>query len=352
MANDSSPDIFSPSNEGAGMRYSMLGSSTLRTSVIGIGGLHFGVFCDQAATTSILRRALDLGVNFVDTAPMYGHGDSESFIKNAIKGRRHDVVISNKVGLEPLIAHDGTFGVSVAPLSRERIRSALEGSLRALGTDYIDLYQVHAFDHKIPIEDTMAALDEFVREGKIRFVGCSNYTHDELNLAKSVAAEHQWAQFVSLQVHYSLMERKAEEDIVPACHATGIGIICYRALARGILTGKYKPNEPLPEGSRAMTSDRVRRWLSNPTLSLVAALDQFAQTCGHSVTELAIAWLLRKADVSVVLAGVRNVDQLEGCVSALQWALSEDEMLEIDAIINNLGLLSYVNTMPETFLET
>lgn len=338
--------------ERVSMKYRKLGQSSLIASVLGIGGLHFGVFCDQATTTRIIRRALDLGVNFIDTAPMYGHDHSETFIKNAIHSRRHEVLLSTKVGLEPRIAPDGTLGVSVVPLTRAHIRSSLENSLRALGTDYIDLYQVHAFDPQTPIEETMEALDALVREGKVRFIGCSNYNHAELELVWAAVARCGRTQFSSFQVHYNLIERSAEQSIIPACRALGVGTICNRALARGILTGKYKPNQPLPEGSRAVTSQRVRRWLSERTLRLVVALEEFARERGHTVTELAIAWLLRKPDVSVILAGMRNLDHLETNVRAIEWTLSDEDLIEIDDIIQNFGLMTEVEVMPETFFET
>ncbi len=334
------------------MEYRELGHSSLMTSGLGIGGLHFGVFCDQVTTTRIIHQALGHGINFIDTAPMYGEGYSETFVKNAIRGRRHEVLLSTKVGLKPLIASDGTFGVSVAPLTKDYIRSSLEQSLRALGTDYIDLYQIHAFDPETPIEEGIETLDMLVKEGKVRFIGCSNYNHTELKLVSSVAAKRGWTQFASFQVHYNLIERRAEQDVVPACRALGLGIICNRALARGILTGKYKLNQPIPEGSRAVTSIRVRCWLSEDTLGLVAALDEFAQERGRTATELAIAWLLAQTDISVVLAGMRNLGQLETNVHATEWTLSGEELAEIDTIIKNFGLMSQVNAMPETFFET
>jgi aryl-alcohol dehydrogenase-like predicted oxidoreductase len=334
------------------MEYRKLGNCSLMPSVLGIGGLHFGVFCDQATTTNIVRRALDLGVNFIDTAPMYGSGHSETYIRNAIKGHRSDVLITTKAGLRPQTNPDGTFGISVSSLDEKSIRSSVEQSLRALDTDYIDLYQVHAFDPNTPIEETMATLDTLVREGKIRFIGCSNYFPGELELSAETAAKHGWAQFVSFQAHYNLIERRAEQELVPSCQALGVGIICNRALARGILTGKYKHGRPLPEGSRAVTSFRVRYWLSERTLFLVAALDKFAQERGYTATELAITWLLARPSVSVVLAGMRNLDQLETNVRATEWTLSDDDMVEIDAIIEKMEMMSQVMAMPETFFET
>lgn len=334
------------------MKYRRLGRSSLKVSALGIGALHFGVFCDQAATTHIIDRALDLGINFIDTAPMYGNGHSETFIKNAIQDRRDEVLISTKVGLEPRIAPDGTFGVSVVPLTSEYIRNSLEKSLHALGTDYIDLYQVHAFDPKTPVEEVMETLDALVNEGKVRFIGCSNYSRIEMELMSAAATEHRWNRFASLQVHYNLIERRAEEELIPTCRALNVGVICYRALARSILTGKYMPNQPLPEGSRAKVSERVRLWLSERTLLLVAALDDFAQERGHTVAELAIAWLLTRRDISLVLAGMRNVDQLEMNIHATEWTLSNRDQAEIDIIIENFDLMSQVKAMPETFFET
>lgn len=334
------------------MEYRMLGHSSLSYSVLGMGGLHFGVFCTKSNTVRLIHKALDFGINFIDTAPLYGNGHSEAFIRNAICDRRDKVLLSTKAGLESRITPDGTFGVSVAPLTKDFIRSSLEKSLRALGTDYIDLYQVHAFDPNTPLEETMQTLDTLVQEGKVRFVGCSNYNHTELEIACRISRRYQWEQFTSSQVHYNLIERRAEQSIVPTCEAFGVGIICYRALARGILASKYKPNKPFPEGSRALTSFRVRRWLSERMLLLVEALDKFAQNYGYSSTELSIAWLLSRAMVSVVLVGVRDLDQLETCVRAIEWSLSREDLLEVDMIISGLNLVGQVKMMPETFFET
>ena len=331
------------------MEYRTLGHPSLKASVLGIGGLHFGAFVDQAVTTRIIRRALDHGVNFIDAAPMYGDGHAEAYIGNAIRGCRSDVLIATKVGLEPRMAPDGTFGVSIAPLNERTVRSAIEKSLRALGTDYIDLYQVHAFQPKTPLEETMETMDSLIQEGTVRYIGCSNYDHTALELASAVAVEHGWAQFVSFQVRYNLIERRAEQDIVPTCGSLGVKLICNLALARGILTGKYKYNQPLPEDSRAAKSTRVRQVLSEQTLLLVAALDEFAHKRGRTAAELAIAWLLAKPGVSVVLAGMRNLEQLETNVRAAEWTLSEEDMVELDAIIQSFDMMSQVRAMPETF---
>ena len=334
------------------MEHRTLGKSSLKPSVLGLGGLHFGVFSDEKQANRIVRRALDLGINFIDTAPLYGNGRSESFIRQAIGGRRQEVILATKVGLEPRTTGEGMFGVAVAPLDRAAIRASLERSLRELGTDCIDLFQLHAFNPEYPPEETLSTLDQLVAEGKIRFTGCSNYDSGQLNLMMGVAEENGWAGFTSLQAHYNLIERRCEKEIVPACRARGIGVVCNRALARGVLTGKYKWNRPYPEGSRAQSSVRVRRCLAESTLGLVEKLDRFAQERGWTSTALAVAWLLAQPGVSVVLAGVRDVTQLEACIRATQWHLSREDLGEIDRLIGQTGLLPQLTAAPETFLET
>jgi aryl-alcohol dehydrogenase-like predicted oxidoreductase len=323
----------------------------MKASVIGIGGLHFGNLCDQSVTSRIIHSALDTGINFIDTAPMYGNGFSEGYIARAIKGKRQDVILATKVGLVPNAAADGTFGVSVVPLNEQTIRASLEKSLQALETDYIDLYQVHAFDPTTPIEETMSTLTSLVREGKVRYIGCSNYLHGELEKTATTATVNGGTPFVSFQAHYNMIERRGETEVLPSCHNLKVGFICNRPLARGILTGKYKTNQPIPEGSRAVISYRIRRWLSEPTLRMVGALDDWARQRGHTVAELAISWLLAQSCVAVVVIGTRNLTQLEENIHSVDWSLSRRELAEIDGIISRLGLMSQVKNMPETLFE-
>ena len=333
------------------MRYRKLGNSSLDVSLLGVGALHFGVFCDQYTTNNIVWKAFDLGINFIDTAPMYGSGKSEMFVKNAIKGHRKDVILATKVGLEPVFDKEGTFGVEVVPLSRQNIRRSLEKSLNALDTDYIDLFQVHAFDSSTPMEESLAELESLVKEGKVRYVGCSNYDDKELLHAAGTVEKHKSIDFVSLQCHYNLIERRAEQKIVPICVKRNYGIICYRALCRGILSGKYKNNQPLPEQSRAKMSNRVRRWLTQGTLLLTDSLEEFAKKRNRTLIELSIAWLLERPAVASVLAGMRNIEQLEICARGADGKLSDEDLNGIDKIIDNLGLREQVNYLPDTFLE-
>lgn len=333
------------------MQYRQLGLSSLRVSVIGIGALHFGVYCDRLMTTKIIHQALDRGINFIDTAPMYGHGDSESYIGAAIQGMRDKVILSTKVGLLPKTAPDGTFTVSVASLNRKTIRDTVHQSLRALGTDYIDLYQLYAYDPSTPMEVTLAALEELIKEGKIRFIGCSNFNHDEFKEAALLVKRKQFPPFSSFQVHFNLIERRAEEEILPICRKENSGVICNRALARGILSGKYIWNQPLSKGSRAADSYRVRRWLKKETLAMVSKLRDFAREQNRSPIELALAWLLSKPEVSVVLVGMRNLDHVEMATKASEWALTKDDLEKIEAIIEQLNLKSQIESLPETFFE-
>ena len=333
------------------MRYRKIGESNIEVSVLGVGAAHFGVFCDQKATNDIVARALDLGINFIDVAPMYGSGSAEMMVKNAIKGRRDKVILATKVGLNPLFAVDGTFGVEVMDLNRKNIFSSMDKSLQTLGTDHVDLFQLHAFDGSTPLEETLSALTDLVRAGKARWVGCSNYDHNEIARTAEVIKRNKLINFVSLQCHYNLIERRAEQDIVPACVSNNYGIICYRALCRGILSGRYKNDQPLPEGSRAQISNRVRRWLTRDTLSLTQALGDFAREKGMTLPELSIAWLLERPAVAMVLAGMRNIEQLEVCVSGANARLTPQDMADIDEVIAALSLRDQVNSLPEVFLE-
>lgn len=333
------------------MKYRQIGNSSLSASILGLGALHFGVFFDQTKTTQIIHQALNLGINFIDTAPLYGNGLSESFVGNAIRGSRDKVILSTKVGLIPAYGSDGNFGVTVTPLTDTNIRASLNKSLSALQTDYIDLLQVHAFDKNTPVEETFQTLASLVDEGKIRYFGCSNYNPDELQYVSSNVNKKLLSSFVSCQAHYNMIERRAEDMLVPLCQERGMGIICNRALSRGILTGKYKPNQPIPADSRALNSPRIRRWLDDRMLSLIQAIANWAQQEDRTSTELALAWLLGRPKVSVALIGVRNRQQLETCIRSIDWILSPADYLSINNIINECNMNEFVEMMPETFFE-
>jgi len=309
------------------MRYRTLGSSGLRVSVIGLGTNQFGGKVDAGEVERIIHRALDLGVNFIDTADIYTGGRSEETIGRAIRGRREQVILATKVG-NPVGDGPNDRGAS-----RQRIMAGVEASLRRLGTDYIDLYQIHRFDPHTPFEETMRALDDLVRAGKVRYIGASNYLAWQLCRANDVAEMHGWVKFVSIQPHYHMLEREIERELVPYCQAFGIGIIPYFPLAGGFLTGKYREGY-VPPGSRGETSAYVQQYFTPENFRKVEALTAFAEARGRTMAELAVAWLLARPMVSSVITGVTSTAQLEVNVKAADWELTADEMAEIERILS------------------
>ncbi|PKL35240.1 MAG: aldo/keto reductase [Spirochaetae bacterium HGW-Spirochaetae-1] len=329
-----------------------IGTSSLYSSVLGLGSLHFGVYCDQKLTNDIVSFALDCGINFIDTAPMYGNGKSEQYLHNALKGiKREQIIISTKVGLEPEINSDGSFSVREIKLIKNNIVTSVEQSLRNLGTDYIDLLQLHAFDHTTSFDETLDVLYDLVQNGKIRYIGCSNYNPDEFILAAKTAERKAFSNIVSAQCHFNIIERRARAELFPICKDYNTSIICNRSLARGILTGKYKYGQPLPHGCRAETSYRVRKWLLEDTLLLVNELATYAERFGRSITELSLAWTLIAPEISTILVGVRNIDQLKQCISSVDFSLEDKHLLEIDSIIERMNLTNRVNLLPEVYFE-
>ncbi|HLB41773.1 MAG TPA: aldo/keto reductase [Gammaproteobacteria bacterium] len=334
------------------MLYRNLGNSSLSISVIGLGGLHIGVFLNEEEATELINAAFEHGIQFIDTAPMYGSGKSESMIGRAIKGRRQQFVLGSKVGLSPIINEQGQFGVKTVPLNEKTILNSVEASLRSLQTDYIDLLQLHAYDVTIPIEETLGTLEKLKSSGKVRAVGCSNYCREEMALACDAIDGCNVSSFASLQTHYNILERRFETDLRPYCLRYNIGVLCYRALARGILNYKYKIGEMIPDSSRAAISTRVRQLLNNEILELVKRLNNFAVQRSATVGHLALAWLLSRPTVSSVVLGIRNKTQLLENICAVECRLSHTDIQEIDRIITEAGMLQKVLTDPPTFLET
>lgn len=307
------------------MRYRTLGNSGLHVSVIGIGTNQFGGKVDADGVERIIQGAIDLGVNFIDTADTYTGGRSEETIGRAVKGRRDRVIIATKVG-NPVGEGPNERGAS-----RQRIMNGVEASLRRLGTDYIDLYQIHRFDPHTPFEETMRALDDLVRSGKVRYIGASNYMAWQLCRANDVAEMMGGVKFVSVQPHYHMLERGIEGELVPYCEAFGVGIIPYFPLAGGFLTGKYKEGAAPPTGSRGERSPYVQQYFTPENFKKVAAWRAFAGERGRTMAELAVAWLLARPMVSSVITGVTSVEQLEANVKAADWELTAADMEEIEA---------------------
>ena len=297
---------------------------SLSVSVVGLGCNNFGWRLDAAATADVVHAALDAGINFLDTADMYGEGRSEEYIGAAIKGRRDDVVIATKFG-KPV-------GGRKAGADAAYIQKSVESSLRRLGTDRIDLYQLHEPHPDVPIMDTLSALHALVRAGKIREIGCSNFTVDQLREAEAVSKGATLRHFVSVQNEYSLFHRDPEQDVLPECERMGVAFLPYFPLASGLLTGKYRLGKPTPAG-RLARGERATSPLTERNLHIVEDLIEFAEQRDRSVLELAFGWLLHRPAVASVIAGATSPQQVRANAAAAGWVLTEREMTEIDTIV-------------------
>ncbi len=304
-----------------------MGRSGLQVSVIGLGGNTFGRYADEERTAQIIHQALDVGINFIDTADIYNAGVSEEFVGRALRGRRDEALIATKVGMQ-MGERPNESGSS-----RKHVIESCHASLRRLGVETIDLYQIHEFDHETPLEETLGALDDLVRAGKVRYIGCSNYDAWQMVHALWVSDRERLNSFVSVQPEYNLLERAVEQELTPACLEFGVGIIPYFPLAAGVLTGKYKPDAPAPEGTRGYNNPRFEPRLQRATLQAVQRLDAWAHERNHSAGELALAWLAARPAVSVVIAGATRPEQVVANARAADWRLTPEDMRAIDDIL-------------------
>ena len=310
------------------MDYGRLGNSGLIVSKVGLGTNNFGGRIDLEQTRAVIERALDLGITLFDTSDSYGIGKSEEFIGEVLGGRRHEVIIATKFASpmgESMYAR-GT--------SRRYIMEAAEASLRRLKTDYIDLYQVHRPDLHTPILETAQALDDLVRQGKVRYIGESNFAGWQIaDFAWTARSEH-LARPISAQHEYSLLNRHAEAEVLPASAAFGLGLLPYFPLVSGFLTGKYRRGQALPEGARitTMPAERSHRFLNDRNFDLVEQWEAFAMQRGHSLTELAFAWLLARPEIASVIAGATRPEQVEENVAAGKWRLTPDEFAAVPGL--------------------
>lgn len=300
---------------------------SLNVTLVGLGCNNFGGRLDAARSAAVIHAALDAGVTFLDTADIYGGTRSEELIGEALRGRREDVVLATKFGMQ---LPDGGSGAKPA-----YVRKAVEDSLRRLKTDRIDLYQLHKPDPETPIGETLAALDDLVRAGKVREIGCSNFSAAQLAEA-SAAVRGGAARFVSVQNEYSLLVRDAEREVLPAARAAGLAFLPYFPLASGLLSGKYERGKPAPAGTRlAATDGRLGgRFLTDGNLTRVEALAPFARDQGHTLLELAFSWLATQPAVSSVIAGATTPDQIRTNAAAPNWKLSADELKRIDELLS------------------
>ena len=333
------------------MEYRTLGSSGLKVSAVSLGGDTFGRDIDEQSTMAVIGHALDIGINYIDTADVYGRGGgrSEEFIGKAVKGKRDRVIIASKFGVavgegsQQFANRDGLG-------SRAYLMKAVEASLKRLDTDYIDLYQFHQPDPATPIEETLRAMEDLVKTGKVRYIGGSNLPAWELCEAMWVSQTAGISSFVTVQPRYNLLDRHCEEELVPCCLNYGVGVIPWYPLAGGFLTGKYRRGAPLPAGTRFGSNPAFYAWLlTEENFSMLDRLNIFVESHGHTMAELAIAWLVSHPWVSTVIAGVTRPVQVTTNAAAAEWKLTVDEMKEIDRIT---GYQTYTEPRPRKYTLT
>ena len=311
------------------MEYRNLGNSGLQVSVVGLGCNNFGMRLDAAGTKAVVDKCIDMGVTFFDTADVYGgRGKSEEFLAPALKPHRRNIVIATK-SASPM--GEGPYWRGA---SRRYLMEAVDDCLRRLDTDYIDLYQIHFPDTSTPTEETMRALDDIVKSGKARYVGCSNYAGWQVVESHWVAKSEHLTPFITAQNQYNLLERNIERELVPACKRYGLSVLPYFPLASGFLTGKYRPGEPPPEGTRlAGMGPMAARVLNEKNFDTLMKLEGVAQRSGHAMLDLAIGWLASQPYVGSVIAGATKPEQVEQNVKAAEYRLSPEEMKEVDEIL-------------------
>jgi aryl-alcohol dehydrogenase-like predicted oxidoreductase len=305
-----------------------LGQSGLRVSSIGLGCNNFGGRIDETATKAVIHKALDLGITLFDTADVYGErGGSEEVMGRILGDNRKRIVLATKFAAPMDDSGEREGG------SRRYLMVAVEESLRRLKTDWIDLYQMHRPDPLTPIEETLRALDDLIRDGKVRYIGCSNFPAWQMTDAAWTARTSGLNGFISCQDEFSLIHRDAEVELLPAARKLRFGLLPYFPLASGLLTGKYHRNTPLPAGTRLAKTQRLAdRYLTNRNWELAEKLGDFVEARGHTMLELAFSWLLAQRPVASVIAGATRPEQLEQNVKAGGWAMTAEELAEIDRI--------------------
>ncbi|HEY2259716.1 MAG TPA: aldo/keto reductase [Solirubrobacteraceae bacterium] len=300
-----------------------LGDSGLTVSAVGLGGNNFGRRLDLDGTRAVVDAALEEGVTFFDTADVYGTGASEELLGEVLEGRRHRVVLATKFGMD---MRDGKGPRG----SRGYVQQAIEGSLRRLRTETIDFYWYHQPDGKTPIDETLGALDDLVKAGKVRAVGASNFSAAQLREADAVAREHGLTPFTAVQNEYSLLVRDAEREVLALCERLGIGFVPYFPLASGLLTGKYRRGQDAPSGSRLSGRDQIA---TEEQYQRIEALDRYANERGLRLTDVAIGGLLARNPVASVIAGATKPEQVRSNAAAARWTPSGDDLAALDRLL-------------------
>ena len=320
------------------MKYRFLGNTGLRVSEICLGTMTFGKGffgigeLEQESATKLVKRAVEAGVNFFDTADIYSRGQSEQVLGQALKDigvSRDEMIIATKVrGPMSDAASQGTGDMNNVGLSRKHIIASCEASLKRLGTDHIDLYQIHGWDNLTPIEETMRALDDLVRSGKVRYIGCSNLTSGQLMKANGVAALRGGTSFCSLQAYYSLVGRDLELDLLPLCHDEGIGVMVWSPLAGGFITGKFRRGQEDPDGSRRKNFD-FPPVDKEKGYDLIEVLDVLAKEKNSTIPKLALSWLLQQKGVSTIIVGAKKMSQLEDNLASIDVTWTPEELEKV-----------------------
>jgi aryl-alcohol dehydrogenase-like predicted oxidoreductase len=295
---------------------------SLQVSVVGLGCNNFGMRIDDAATERVVAAALDSGINFFDTADIYGATKSEEFLGRALKGRRQRAIVATKFGMAVDEHRTGA--------RPDYVRRACDDSLKRLGTDVIDLYQLHQPDTSVPIADTLGALNDLVQAGKVKEIGCSNFSAEQLDEA-SRAVKSGAARLVSVQNEYSVLHREPEKSVLTACDRLGLAFLPYFPLASGLLTGKYDPAKGAPKESRLSLS-WTSRFTSEKNVGIAEALKAFAAARNHTLLELACSWLASRSQVASVIAGATSPEQIRANAAAVNWSLTREDLAEIDRL--------------------
>jgi len=310
------------------MRYRNLGHSGLKVSVIGLGTNRFGSEkVTQDAANAMIAAAQEMGLNFIDTANIYQGSRSEEALGIALKGRWDKFVLATKFSIPTSDA------INDRGASRYHVQNAIEGSLRRLQSDHIDLYYVHNWDNSTPIEETLRALDDLIKTGKVRYIGASNFASWQLARANLLAEVKNWTPFIAIQNEYHMFEREDEREMLPFCKDHTVGYIPYFPLAGGFLTGKYERGKAAPKGSRGESSEYVKKYMTDANFGRLEQLTAFAAARGRGINELAQAWLLANPQVSSVITGATRIEQMENNLKAADWELTGEEVSEINQVL-------------------
>ncbi|MDD1511583.1 aldo/keto reductase [Priestia megaterium] len=319
------------------MQYRKLGTTGLEVSNLCLGTMAFGRWIDEKASAAILHSAIENGINFIDTANYYGKGQDEEFrygtgeseeiIGRALKGKRDDVVLATKVGIAV------GKGRNDKGLSRTHIMREVDNQLRRLQTDYIDLYQVHLFDHHTPMEETLRALDDLVRQGKIRYIGCSNYAAWQIAKSHHISDKMNLEKFISVQPQYNLLSREIEQELLPFSQSEGVGVMVYSPLARGMLSGKYKtPNDVPPESRAAHGEKLLRNYFTDQNFQLVEQYRKLAEKNEVSLSQFALSWVLNQPAVTSSIIGASKLHHVTDAVEISDWTWSEELLNTVNSL--------------------